>query len=148
MRAALRWGRISPSGAPLRYARLSESRSRSGLSAETGAVWDATRLRRRLRDMGVRRRRGRAERPAHGWEALTPSEIAVVEAITSGMTNREAAAHLFLSPHTVSTHMRHVFQKLQINSRVELARIAADHSGERASQPATPATPSSPRPAP
>jgi DNA-binding CsgD family transcriptional regulator len=108
------------------------------LTAETGATWDATRLRRRLRDMGVRRRLGQAERPDHGWEALTPSEIAVVEAITSGMTNREAAAHLFLSPHTVSTHMRHVFQKLKINSRVELARIAADHAGKRASKPATP----------
>jgi len=43
------------------------------------------------------------------------------------MTNREAAAHLFLSPHTVSMHMRHVFQKLQISSRVELGRIAAAH---------------------
>jgi DNA-binding CsgD family transcriptional regulator len=100
------------------------------LSADTGAAWDATRLRHRLRDLGIRRRRGHAERPDHGWGALTPSEVAVVEAITSGMTNREAATHLFLSPHTVSTHMRHVFQKLQINSRVELARIAADHAGE------------------
>jgi len=44
--------------------------------------------------------------------------------------------------------MRHVFQKLQINSRVELARIATDHTGERTSQPATPAAPSPPRPAP
>jgi DNA-binding CsgD family transcriptional regulator/tetratricopeptide (TPR) repeat protein len=103
------------------------------LAAETGAIWDATRLRRRLRDMGVRRRLRQAERPDHGWQALTPSEIAVVEAITSGMTNREAAAHLFLSPHTVSMHMRHVFQKLQINSRFELMRIAADHAGERES---------------
>jgi DNA-binding CsgD family transcriptional regulator len=72
------------------------------------------------------------ERPQSGWEALTPSEVAVVQAITSGMTNREAAAHLFLSPHTVSTHMRHVFQKLQINSRVQLARIAAEHDGAAA----------------
>jgi len=103
------------------------------LTAETGAMWDATRLRRRLREVGVRRRLGQVERPDHGWEALTRSEFAVVEAITSGMTNREAAAHLFLSPHTVSTHMRHVFQKLQINSRVELARIAAEHAGEPAS---------------
>jgi DNA-binding CsgD family transcriptional regulator len=96
-------------------------------------MWDATRLRRRLRDIGVRRRLGQADRPDHGWEALTRSELAAVEAITSGMTNREAAAHLFLSPHTVSTHMRHVFQKLQINSRVELARIAAEHAGDPAS---------------
>jgi DNA-binding CsgD family transcriptional regulator len=98
------------------------------LTAEMGAVWDATRLRGRLRDLGVRRRLTHIARPDRGWEALTPSEVAVVEAITSGMTNREAAAHLFLSPHTVSTHMRHVFQKLQISSRVELARIAADHA--------------------
>jgi DNA-binding CsgD family transcriptional regulator len=97
------------------------------LTAVMGATWDATRLRRRLRDVGVRRRLAQVERPKRGWEALTTSELAVVEAITSGMTNREAAAHLFLSPHTVSTHMRHVFQKLQVNSRVELARMAAAH---------------------
>jgi len=95
------------------------------LTSEIGASWDSTRIRSRLRAMGVRRRLTQVERTTHGWGALTPSEVAVVDAITSGMTNREAAAHLFLSPHTVSTHIRHVFQKLQINSRVELGRIAA-----------------------
>jgi DNA-binding CsgD family transcriptional regulator/tetratricopeptide (TPR) repeat protein len=100
------------------------------LTVGMGASWDAARLRRRLRDMGVRRRLAQAERPERGWLALTASEVAVVQAITSGMTNREAAAHLFLSPHTVSTHMRHVFAKLEIRSRVELARIAADHGGQ------------------
>jgi DNA-binding NarL/FixJ family response regulator len=44
--------------------------------------------------MGIRRRLVQVERPEQGWEALTASELAVVEAITSGMTNREAAAHL------------------------------------------------------
>jgi DNA-binding NarL/FixJ family response regulator len=97
------------------------------LAGKMGATWDATRLRRRLRDLGVRRRLTTQERPDQGWGALTNSELAVVEAITSGMTNREAAAHLFLSPHTVSTHLRHAFEKLRINSRVELARIAAEH---------------------
>jgi DNA-binding CsgD family transcriptional regulator len=98
------------------------------LCADMGAGWDTSRLRRRLRDLGVRRRLTASEQPAQGWAALTRSELAVVEAITGGMTNREAAAHLFLSPHTVSTHMRHVFEKLNINSRVELARIAAEHA--------------------
>jgi DNA-binding CsgD family transcriptional regulator len=93
-----------------------------------GATWDASRLRRRLRDLGIRRRLTRPERTDRGWGALTESELAVVEAITSGMTNREAAGHLFLSPHTVNMHMRHAFEKLGINSRVELARIAAEHS--------------------
>jgi DNA-binding CsgD family transcriptional regulator/RecA/RadA recombinase len=103
------------------------------LAGRMGASWDATRLRRRLRDLGVRRRLTRPERTDRGWGALTESEVAVVEAITSGMTNREAAGHLFLSPHTVSMHLRHAFEKLAINSRVELARIAAEHRRGRQS---------------
>ena len=42
------------------------------------------------------------------------------------MTNREAAAALYLSPHTVGTHLRHAFTKLGINSRVELTRMLAE----------------------
>jgi DNA-binding CsgD family transcriptional regulator/tetratricopeptide (TPR) repeat protein len=97
------------------------------LARKMGATWDATRLRRRLRALGVRRRLTSQERPDRGWGALTEREVAVVKAITNGMTNREAAAHLFLSPHTVSMHLRHAFEKLEINSRAELARIGAEH---------------------
>jgi DNA-binding CsgD family transcriptional regulator len=42
------------------------------------------------------------------------------------MTNRDAANKLYLSPHTVSTHLRHAFTKLGINSRTELTRIAVE----------------------
>jgi DNA-binding CsgD family transcriptional regulator len=42
------------------------------------------------------------------------------------MTNRDAAHKLYLSPHTVSTHLRHAFTKLGINSRTELTRIAVE----------------------
>ena len=45
--------------------------------------------------------------------------------VGAGATNRDVAARLVLSPHTVSTHLRHAFVKLDINSRVELARIVA-----------------------
>ena len=41
----------------------------------------------------------------------------------SGLTNREVAEQLFVSPHTVSSHLRSVFAKLEINSRLALARI-------------------------
>ena len=98
------------------------------MTTEMDARWDANRLRLRLRLLGVRRRVVIPERPTRGWEALTASELAVVRAITGGMTNREAAEALFLSPHTVGSHLRHVFAKLNINSRVELARMAGEHA--------------------
>ena len=44
-----------------------------------------------------------------------------------GLTNREVAERLFVSPHTVNSHLRHVVAKLGINSRVELARLSRDH---------------------
>jgi DNA-binding CsgD family transcriptional regulator len=45
--------------------------------------------------------------------------------IASGATNREAAEHLYVSPHTVASHVRNAFRKLEIRSRVELAAIVA-----------------------
>ena len=41
--------------------------------------------------------------------------------------NREVVEQLFVSPHTVSSHLRSIFAKLDINSRLALARIAAEH---------------------
>lgn len=65
-----------------------------------------------------------SELPGVGWAALTPREREVVDLVTLGVTNRQAARALQLSPHTVSTHLRHVFTKLGVCSRVELTRIA------------------------
>jgi DNA-binding CsgD family transcriptional regulator len=45
--------------------------------------------------------------------------------VAEGATNRQVAERLFISPYTVNSHLRHIFGKLDINSRVELARIAA-----------------------
>src|SRR6266568_4382858 len=91
-----------------------------------GATWDSRRVRGRLRALGVRRRFVSAERPASGWAALTDSELEVVRLVAGGLTNRDAAERLFVSPHTVGTHLRHVFTKLDVNSRVELTRIALE----------------------
>ncbi|MFC4007151.1 ATP-binding protein [Nonomuraea purpurea] len=70
---------------------------------------------------------GRRGAPGRGWEALTAAELRVVRLVARGMTNREAAAELFLSPHTVDSHLRHAFAKLGVSSRVELTRQVLAH---------------------
>ena len=97
------------------------------LYAQAGAAWDAGRVRGRLRALGVRRRLTGAQRPRKGWGAMTESELAVARLVAQGLTNREVAERLFVSQHTVSGHLRHVFAKLDVNSRVELTRLAAAH---------------------
>ena len=75
----------------------------------------------------MRRRLVAAELETNGWAALTTSELTVARLVAEGLTNREVAEHLFVSPHTVNSHLRHVFLKLGITSRVELARVARDY---------------------
>jgi DNA-binding CsgD family transcriptional regulator len=62
-------------------------------------------------------------RPAIGWASLTVAEHSVIELVATGLTNREVAVRLFLSIHTVDSHLRHVYSKLDINSRVDLVRM-------------------------
>jgi DNA-binding CsgD family transcriptional regulator len=88
-----------------------------------GANEELARLRWRMRAVGVRRRHWRNEtRPTTGWRSLTDSERHVAELVSQGLTNKEVARELFLSRHTVDYHLRHVFAKLDVTSRVQLAR--------------------------
>jgi DNA-binding CsgD family transcriptional regulator/tetratricopeptide (TPR) repeat protein len=93
----------------------------------TGAAHDAARARMRLRELGVRRRVQSLDRPKLGWESLTSAELQVARLAAAGCTNRGIADRLFISPHTVNTHLRHVFDKLDISSRVDLTRIVDRH---------------------
>lgn len=88
-----------------------------------------------LRELSVHRRRQVQPAGGTGWAALTPTELEVIGRVCTGATNRQVAAALYLSPHTVSTHLRHVFVKLGIGSRVELTRIALARP-EREREPA------------
>jgi DNA-binding CsgD family transcriptional regulator len=100
------------------------------LFARAGATQDAARLRSRLRALGIRRRVATAEKPVTGWAAMTKSELAVAQLVANGLTNREIANRLFVSPHTVNTHLRQVFAKLEVNSRVDLTRLATERNSE------------------
>jgi DNA-binding CsgD family transcriptional regulator len=62
-------------------------------------------------------------RPVSGWGALTETEVRVARLIGDGYTNKSAAAELYVSANTVSTHLRSVFTKLDIRSRVQLANV-------------------------
>jgi DNA-binding CsgD family transcriptional regulator len=97
------------------------------LCADSGASLDVARLRGRLRSLGVRRRLSVPRRPRSGWAALTDSEMQVAQLVAQGLTNREAAQRLFVSHYTVSGHLRSIYNKLDINSRVELSRLVGQH---------------------
>lgn len=91
-----------------------------------GASRDAARVRRRLRRLGVRRRHwNRADRSVSGWDSLTDAERGVADLVAEGLTNRQVAERLFVSPHTVAFHLRHVYRKLEIMSRSALIQLAA-----------------------
>jgi DNA-binding CsgD family transcriptional regulator len=71
-----------------------------------------------------------AQRRTSPAEALTPQERQIAQLLASGRTTREAAAALFLSPKTVEYHLRHVYLKLGIRSRAELALALAPGSAD------------------
>lgn len=100
------------------------------LYQSAGAEHDGARIRRRFRELGMRRARTARAASTDGWGGLTPSELAVIRVVAGGATNRQAAERLYLSPHTVSTHLRHAFDKLGIRSRVELAVLYAAHGAD------------------
>jgi DNA-binding CsgD family transcriptional regulator len=71
-----------------------------------------------------------------GWESLTATERSVIDLVAHGLTNREAGERLFVSHHTVGFHLRSIYRKLEVSSRVDLARLALEHETleDRASQ--------------
>jgi DNA-binding CsgD family transcriptional regulator len=80
-------------------------------------LW-ADRTRAELEATGITARR----RDPSTLDALTPQELRIARLVAAGASNRDVAGQLFLSPKTVEYHLRKVFVKLGISSRVELAR--------------------------
>jgi DNA-binding CsgD family transcriptional regulator len=76
-----------------------------------------------------------APRPHTGWGALTPTEMRVVDLISTGHTNRSAAAELGVSTNTINTHLRAVFRKLGVKSRVQLTIAWRSRSADDVNRP-------------
>ena len=78
----------------------------------------------------TRRARGPRARPAGGWDSLTPAELEVVRHAAAGLTNPEIGEQLFIARATVKAHLAHVYAKLGVSNRTELATLAAERPRE------------------
>lgn len=94
------------------------------LLTDLGASWDAARVRATLRTHRPASRRRRPGRPAYD-QRMSPREAEVAELAASGLTNREIAGTLHLSPRTVEQHVARAMRKLGVDSRLALAEHAS-----------------------
>jgi len=86
----------------------------------------AARLQSRFRAHGIRRGpRAKHRQARSGWDSLTPAETKIAALVQGGLSNPEIASRLFLSPRTVATHVSHILKKLDVHSRIDIAREAA-----------------------
>ena len=67
-----------------------------------------------------------------GLDSLTPSELRVAELAGNGLTTRQIAEALFVTPKTIEFHIRHIYRKLDVGSRAELAAVMDDGTVDRA----------------
>jgi ATP/maltotriose-dependent transcriptional regulator MalT len=102
-----------------------------GFEALGGELW-AERARVELRASGQTARR----RAADTRDQLTEQELQITHFVAQGLSNREVAAQLFLSPRTIAAHLRNIFRKLGISSRTELARLHLESVGAAANDAA------------
>ena len=101
-----------------------------GIYEQLGAARDLARAEATLREAGIRRgRRGTRGRPQTGWASLTPAEHAVAGLVAEGLTNPQIGERLYISHRTVQTHLGHMFAKLDIATRAQLAADVTRHRG-------------------
>ncbi len=91
-----------------------------------GAAADVARLQATFRAHGIRRGpHAKHRRARSGWDSLTATEIKIAAFVQEGLSNPEIAARLLLSRRTVATHVSHILKKLDVHSRIDIAREAA-----------------------
>ena len=101
-----------------------------------GAVRDVARAESLLREAGIRRgRRGPRARPRIGWASLTPTEHTVAGLVAEGLSNPQIGERLYVSRRTVQAHLAHVFAKLDIATRAQLAAEVTRRAGDGSGRP-------------
>jgi DNA-binding NarL/FixJ family response regulator len=91
-----------------------------------GASADLARVQATFRAHGIRRGpHAKHRRAQSGWDSLTATEIKIAAFVEEGLSNPEIAARLLLSRRTVATHVSHILKKLNVNSRIDIARESA-----------------------
>jgi DNA-binding CsgD family transcriptional regulator/tetratricopeptide (TPR) repeat protein len=91
-----------------------------------GAAADIARVQAEFRVHGIRRGpHAKHRRAQSGWDSLTATEIKIAAFVEEGLSNPEIAARLLLSRRTVATHVSHILKKLNVNSRIDIARESA-----------------------
>src|SRR5216683_1913301 len=91
-----------------------------------GAAADVARLQATFRAHGIRRGpHAKHRRARSGWDSLTPTETKIAAFVEEGLSNPEIAARLLLSRRTVATHVSHILKKLDVHSRIDIARESA-----------------------
>ncbi len=95
-----------------------------GDDAVTSACGEGEALRRDAAVAYVRRARGSRKRPSAGWESLTPTELEIVRHAAAGLTNPEIGERMFISRGTVKIHLSHIYAKLGLRNRSEVAAEA------------------------
>ncbi|MFB6787506.1 LuxR C-terminal-related transcriptional regulator [Streptomyces olivaceus] len=98
-----------------------------------GAARDLARVASKLRELGVRS--GPVRRPmrsdGHRTGSLTDTEFAVADLVSQGLTNVQVGRRLYISAHTVAFHLKKIFRKMELSSRVELARAWVDVASDQ-----------------
>ena len=105
-----------------------------GIYERLDAARDLARAEAALREAGIRRgRRISRGRPQIGWDSLTPAERMIAGLVAEGLSNPQIGQRLFISRRTVQTHLAHVFAKLDISARAQLAVEVSRHQNEQSS---------------
>ena len=91
-----------------------------------GAARDVARLQASFRAHGIRRApRVKHRKARRGWDSLTPTEVKITEMVAQGLSNRRSPPKLSCPGAPWGTHVSHILSKLDVNSRIDIAREAA-----------------------